>query len=98
MMKFPDKNIFRKESISVEFFYQSTRERFNIELLNKNVSLDRPIVEQNLHRPGLALAGFVDLFAYKRVQICGNTELQYLKKLTAEKRRSSVEKLLSSVF
>ncbi|MDX1700109.1 MAG: HPr(Ser) kinase/phosphatase [Melioribacteraceae bacterium] len=95
MMNFPDKNIFRKESITVEFFYNSTKERFDIDLLNKEVSLDRPIVEQNLHRPGLALAGFVDLFAYKRVQICGNTELQYLKKLNAEKRKSSVEKLLS---
>lgn len=94
-MKFPDKNIFRKESITVDFFYKSTKERFDIELLNKEVSLDRPIVEQNLHRPGLALAGFVDLFAYKRVQICGNTEVQYLKKLDAEKRNSSVEKLLS---
>jgi HPr kinase/phosphorylase len=94
-MNFPDKNIFRKESITVEFFYQSTKERFDIELLNKEVSLDKPIVEQNLHRPGLALAGFVDLFSYKRVQICGNTEIQYLKKLSETKRRSAVEKLLS---
>lgn len=94
-MNFSNKDIFRKESITVDFFYQSTKERFNIELVNKEVSLDRPIVEQNLHRPGLALAGFVDLFSYKRVQICGNTEIQYLKKLTEEKRKQAVEKLLS---
>ena len=95
MMNFSDKNIFRKDKITVDFFYQSTKERFSIELLNENVSLDRPITEQNLHRPGLALAGFVDLFSYKRVQICGNTEVQYLSKLTEEKRKSSIEKLLS---
>lgn len=95
MINFSDKNIFRKDSITVEQFYKATKERFDIELLNKNVSLDRLIIEQNLHRPGLALAGFVDLFSYKRVQICGNTEVQYLKKLTKEKRISSVEKLLS---
>jgi HPr kinase/phosphorylase len=95
MMNFSEKNIFRKESITVEFFYQTTRERFDIELINKHVSLDRPIVEQNLHRPGLALAGFVDLFSYKRIQICGNTEVLYLKKLPPEKRQNSVEKLLS---
>jgi len=94
-MHFSDKNIFRKESISVDFFYQSTKERFEIELLNKDVSLERPIVEQNLHRPGLALAGFVDLFSFKRIQICGNTEVQYLKKLTKEKGMTTVEKLLS---
>lgn len=94
-MVFSDKNIFRKKSISVETFYQSVKDRFNIELLNKEVSLDREIVEQNLHRPGLALAGFVDLFSYKRVQICGNTEVHYLRKLEPEKRKSAVEKLLS---
>ncbi len=94
-MQFPDENIFRKESITVDFFYQSTKERFDIQFLNKEVSLEKPIVEQNLHRPGLALAGFVDLFSYKRVQICGNTEIQYLKKLTEEKRRTAVENLLS---
>lgn len=94
-MNFPEKNIFRKENITVDFFYQSTKERFDIELLNKEVSLERPITEQNLHRPGLAIAGFVDLFSYKRVQICGNTEIQYLKKLSKEDRHTSIEKLLS---
>ncbi len=69
-------------------FIKSTKERFDIELLNKEVSLNRPIVEQNLHRPGLALAGFVDLFSYKRVQICGNTEIHYLKKLIKRKKKN----------
>lgn len=90
-----EKNIFRKDKITVDFFYQFTKEKFSIELLNENVSLDRPITQQNLHRPGLALAGFVDLFSYKRVQICGNTEVQYLNKLSLEKRKSAIEKLLS---
>lgn len=92
-MNINSKNIFRKESITVEFFYKHTKERFNIELLNKEIDLNRPITEQNLHRPGLALAGFVDLFSYKRVQIVGNTEVQYMKKLTLEKRRIAIEKL-----
>ncbi len=95
MMNFSEKNIFRKESITVEFFYQSTKDRFNIELINPEVSLDRPITEQNLHRPGLALAGFVDLFSYKRIQICGNTEIQYIQKLSNEKRKVTTEKLFS---
>ncbi|MBK8946486.1 MAG: HPr kinase/phosphorylase [Ignavibacteriae bacterium] len=92
-MNINNKNIFRKESITVDFFYQKTKERFDIELLNKDVDLNRPIIEQNLHRPGLALAGFVDLFSYKRVQIVGNTEVHYMKKLTLEKRKNALEKL-----
>jgi HPr kinase/phosphorylase len=42
-------------------------------------------------RPGLALAGYVDLFTHKRVQVLGNTECQYLEHLTedqADDRRS----------
>ncbi len=89
-----NQNSFKKENITVEFFYKSTKDRFHIKLLNESVSLDRPITEQNLHRPGLALAGFVDLFSYKRVQICGNTEVQYLKKLSVEQRRITTSKLL----
>jgi HPr kinase/phosphorylase len=92
-VKISKKNIFRKEKITVEFFYQKTKERFDIELINKEVDLNRPISEQNLHRPGLAIAGFVDLFSYKRVQIVGNTEVHYMKKLTLEKRKDAVEKL-----
>lgn len=92
-MKFSNKNIFRKESISVEFFYQKTKERFDIDLVNKEGDLTRPITEQNLHRPGLAIAGFVDLFSYKRVQIVGNTEVHYMKKLSSAKRKEAVEKL-----
>ncbi|MCB0747776.1 MAG: HPr kinase/phosphorylase [Ignavibacteriae bacterium] len=92
-MNISNKNIFRKESITVEFFYEKTKGRFNIELLNKEVDLNRPIMDQNLHRPGLALAGFVDLFSYKRIQIVGNTEVQYMKKLSAEKKKETAEKL-----
>ncbi len=92
-MKISNKNISRRESISVEFFYQKTKERFDIELINKDVDLKRPITEQNLHRPGLAIAGFVDLFSYKRVQIFGNTEVHYMKKLTSVKRKEAIEKL-----
>jgi len=86
-------NVFRKEDITVQFFYKSTKDRFHINLVTKDILLDRPITEQNLHRPGLALAGFVDLFSYKRIQICGNTEAQYLKKLSVAKRKHAAEKL-----
>jgi HPr kinase/phosphorylase len=42
------------------------------------------VTESNLHRPGLALAGYVDLFTHQRVQILGNTEHRYLRHLKEE--------------
>ncbi len=87
-------SIVRKDSISVEFFFKNVQKSFNIKLLSDKVGMERKITEQNLHRPGLALAGFVDLFAYKRIQLFGNTEKKYLENLTKEERLNSIKKLM----
>ncbi len=86
-MKISDKNITRKENISIDFFFNLAKDRFGLKLLNERVGFSRLITEQNLHRPGLALAGFLDLFTYNRIQIFGNTEMRYLYKLAEEKRK-----------
>ncbi|MEM2143964.1 MAG: HPr(Ser) kinase/phosphatase [Candidatus Jordarchaeaceae archaeon] len=92
-MKLDDRNITKKESITVEFFYKNTKDRFGIRLLNEEVGFDRLIKDQNLHRPGLPLAGFLDLFAYNRIQIFGNTEMSYLHHLSSEEKRKSLENI-----
>ncbi|MCK7524316.1 MAG: hypothetical protein MZV64_45115 [Ignavibacteriales bacterium] len=61
-----------------------------LHLLTENNDFDKKIVDQNLHRPGLALAGFVDLFSYTRVQVFGNTEVRYLEQLSDEKKHESL--------
>lgn len=45
----------------------------------------------DVHRPGLALAGFLGLFTFDRAQVLGNTEMLYLGSLTPEVRRASLE-------
>ena len=87
------KNISRKNNISVEFFYKNASKQFKLKQLNNEVGLERLITDQNLHRPGLALAGFVDLFSFNRVQIFGNTEVRYLKQLNPAERTASLEKI-----
>lgn len=84
----------KKKSITVGFIYQSNKDRFKLKLLNGEVGFDREITDKNIHRPGLALAGYVDLFTYNRIQIFGNTELKYLDSLTKEERLKSFAKLL----
>ena len=51
------------------------------------------ITEPDLHRPGLALAGFTNVFSHKRVQMIGNTEWCYLDSLTPDQRRESFRRL-----
>lgn len=78
---------------------------FMVEQLRSTVGLDvtavngvdaseKLVTESNLHRPGLALAGYVDLFTYQRVQVLGNTENQYLNHLPREQRREAFQNLI----
>ena len=92
-MKIDEKNISKKESISVEFFFNNIKEKFKLRHINEQVSLSRRIFEQNLHRPGLPLAGFLDLFSFSRVQVFGNTEMKYLEDLTLDERVKSLERI-----
>lgn len=86
----------KKHSISVDFFFNQTRERFKLKKITPApVNPDLLIKEKDTHRPGLALAGYVDLFSYSRVQIFGNTEMKYLKQLTGKARIDALKKYFS---
>ncbi|SRR5581483_1441682 len=76
----------QRESITVQHFYESARERFGLTLLAGEEGLSNLITDKSLHRPGLALAGYVGLFTYHRIQIFGNTEIFYLRSLPLEGR------------
>jgi len=88
-----DKSISKKEFITVDFFYNNAKKIGKLDLVSEGSDLNRKIADQNLHRPGLALAGFVDLFSYNRVQIFGNTEIRYLKKLSSDQQEKSLRTL-----
>jgi len=93
MIPIDKKSISRTASIDVKFFYTNAKSKFKLTLHSDESGFDRKIKDQNVHRPGLALAGFVELFSYERVQIFGNTEVSYLKNLTSEKRSKALKKL-----
>lgn len=83
-----------KPSLTVEKLYRDNREKLKLELLTSDAGFRKPIVDSELHRPGLALAGFIDLFTYNRVQILGNTEMRYLRSLKPRQRTEAIEKVL----
>ncbi|MDR2768122.1 MAG: HPr(Ser) kinase/phosphatase [Treponema sp.] len=57
--------------------------------------LGREINVANVNRPGLAVMGFYESFAYERIQIFGKGETAALKKLDGEGNIESVKKLFS---
>lgn len=84
----------RKKFITVGFFFETNRERFKLQMMNGDDGFDNHIRDKNLHRPGLALAGYVDLFTFDRVQMIGNTEINYLSSLSPAERKTAFTTLL----
>lgn len=83
------------EKLTVRKLYNDNKKKLKLELLNNEASFNRVIEEGDLNRPGLALTGFADVFTYKRVQLMGNTENAYLKKLTNTRRKKAIQSVLS---
>ena len=72
--------------VTVESFYQAHGQKLQLKLEGKRVGFHRKIREPTINRPGLALSGFYNYFAEKRVQVLGAAEQSYLKSLTARTR------------
>ncbi|MBT8399678.1 MAG: HPr(Ser) kinase/phosphatase, partial [Rhodothermia bacterium] len=87
---------YKKESITVDFLAEQLRKSvgLDIESVNDVSGADRQVTESNLHRPGLALAGYIDLFTHQRVQILGNTENLYLRHLSQRERVKAFRNLV----
>lgn len=84
-----------KKVLSVRDFYESTREVFSLEPLNDHLEGQLPITVPDIHRPGLALTGFIQNFLNERIQVLGETEILYLNTGVPEARRRAVDNLFS---
>src|SRR5271156_878129 len=77
-----------QSSITVEQFFNEHGAALQMRQLSGEANLKRIIREPTVNRPGLALSGFTQYFAYKRVQVFGNAEVFYLRTLTQRQRES----------
>ncbi|MGA3265323.1 MAG: HPr(Ser) kinase/phosphatase [Verrucomicrobiota bacterium] len=76
------------ESVTVEQFFKEHGPGLQMKLLAGAAHLKRIIREPTVNRPGLALSGFTQYFAYKRVQVMGNAEVYYLRSLPKKEREA----------
>ncbi len=72
--------------VTVAQFYQEHAASLQMRLLVGERGLKRVIREPTVNRPGLALSGFTQYFAFKRVQVFGNAEVYYLRSLSSAER------------
>jgi len=83
----------KKSILTVKTLYRENRDSLKLVFSAGRAGLNHEILSKDIHRPGLALAGFVDLFTYQRVQICGNTEMLYLQKLSSSHRAGTLKRV-----
>src|SRR5689334_24937954 len=83
-------------TVSVGEFYTRHSEALQMSLLGHGIGFDRRIREPTINRPGLALSGFYNYFAFKRVQVLGAAELSYLKSLSVSEQRARMNQLCNA--
>lgn len=81
--------------ITVEAVYRDRKDYLLITLLNSEEGLKKKITGAEVHRPGLALGGFLERFPHKRTQVLGQTEMTYLLSLPREKLIAVLEKIFT---
>ncbi len=83
----------RISHLSVGDFFRRHGKHLELELVGDDDGLQRKIFEPSVNRPGLALAGFYLYFAYKRVQVLGNSEFAYLGALSEREQTVRFEEM-----
>ncbi len=84
-----------KAKVKVRYFIdEQSRIDLQLCLIAGEKGLDREISCGEINRPGLALAGFFDYFAYNRIQIFGQGEVAFMEQLLPEEK----ERIYSEFF
>ena len=65
----------------------------NLKCIGGRRGLGRELTVQNVNRPGLALSGFFDSFAFERIQIFGRGEEAYLRKLEEDNKNDTLRQM-----
>ncbi len=85
----------KRDTVTVNKFFEAEADALGLKLLAGGSGMERVIREPTVNRPGLALSGFTQYFASKRIQVMGYVETTYLKTLDEDTRRARYNTLLS---
>ena len=93
MRELPTKESVNGTEFTVADFLEAGRETLQLTLIAGGGNLERKIEEPIVNRPGLALTGFYEHFAWKRLQLIGKSKTAYLRSLDDETRLSRLAAL-----
>ena len=81
------------KGIDVRYFYAKMKDKLKLRLVAGERGLTRRIRVAEIERPGLALAGYFEYFAWRRIQVFGKVEVTYLRSLRPEIRRKRLRRI-----
>ena len=84
--------------VTVGSFYEAHAEKLQLKLEGPRLGFHRKIREPTINRPGLALSGFYNYFAEKRVQVLGAAEHSYLDSLSPRVRAQRFRSVFDQQF
>jgi HPr kinase/phosphorylase len=72
------------KEITVREFFDAKKKDLALSLVTEPESLSKKVSSPHVNRPGLALAGYLEVFASERIQVFGETEVRFLQSLKEE--------------
>jgi HPr kinase/phosphorylase len=81
------------DTLSVARLFEDQRQELQLEPLTESLASKREITVSDIHRPGMALMGFVENFLPERIQIIAQTELTYLATLDPTDVEAAIDRL-----
>ena len=93
MEKLPVADCHQGKKFTIADFLKAGSERLRLSVVVGGDGLKRRIDEPIMNRPGLALTGFFEHFAWRRLQMFGNAEIAYLRSLPDPERLARIRSL-----
>ena len=83
--------------ITVEKLFHARKKDLELTLVcGGEEGMKRPITTPETHRPGLALAGYLERFPHRRIQVLGETEMAFMSTLSTEHLRAASRHVMSA--
>lgn len=80
-------------TITVQQFFDAAKDSLKLSIESGDKFMGNDIGEHSINRPGLALAGFFQYFARRRIQVFGLAEHSYLRSLSGDDQRQRLEQM-----
>ncbi|MBN1917579.1 MAG: HPr(Ser) kinase/phosphatase [Verrucomicrobia bacterium] len=80
--------------IRVGYLYERMADELRLTTQAGERGMNRRIKVAEVERPGLAMTGFFDYFAWRRIQVLGKVEIFYMRSLPSDVRRERIRRLM----